>query len=68
MEAKSQQRKGRDDALSSLNAAVDALGLARDSGNMKHAKGMFSSTITLITTIRVSFPQTNLARAVADAM
>lgn len=68
MEAGSQQQRGLDDALSSLDAVANTLELARDSVNMKPANGMFSSSVALLTTIRVSLPPTNLAHAVADAM
>ena len=57
MEAKSRRQKQRGDALTSLNRAIDALDLARDSTNAKQAKGAFGCASALLTATRVgSFP------------
>ena len=53
METKSKQRKGPGGALSSLNAAIDTLDLARDTTRVKPAKDAFRSTSNLLTEIRV---------------
>jgi hypothetical protein len=56
MDPKSQQRKRRDDALPSLNAAISALDqLAKDTANMKPAKDAFASASVLLATTRVGF-------------
>ena len=55
METKSRRQKRRDDSLPSLNAAIDALNLARETTNVKPAKDWFYAADTLLTTIRVSF-------------
>lgn len=52
METKSQRMKGPDGTLS-LNAAIDTLGLARDTTRVKPAKDVFSSANLLLVTIRV---------------
>lgn len=44
---------GRNDRLSSLNAAIDALGLARDATTTKSAQDAFGPAIFLLTTIKV---------------
>lgn len=56
MEAKPQRRKWHEDAPSSLNAAIDALGPAMDEVNAKPVKDVLHTTGVLITTIRVRFP------------
>ena len=55
MEAKSQRRKRRDDALRSLNAAIDALDLAKDTTNVREARDVFASARSLLATTRVCF-------------
>ena len=57
METKSQQPKRHDGIPSSLNAEIDALNLARDTTNVKSAKGALGSASVLLTTIRVGFIQ-----------
>ena len=58
METKSQKPKIHDgDVLSSLNTAIYASDLARDTTNVKSAKGAFGSASVLLTTIRVGFVQ-----------
>ena len=53
METKSQRLKGPDGTISSLNAAIDTLDLARGTSNVKPAKDAIGSTSVLLTTIRV---------------
>ena len=55
MEVKSQRRKHlkRDHALHSLNAAIDALHLAKDTTNVRQARDVFASTSSLLATTRV---------------
>ena len=53
MEGKSRLPQGRDDALSSLDAAIDALDVAGGEAGMEPVKHAFSSTRTLLDTIRV---------------
>jgi hypothetical protein len=55
MDANSQRQKGRDDALSSLNMAVDAINLAKDIVDIAPAKAAFGSVSALLTMIRVRF-------------
>ena len=53
MEAKSQQPKGREDAISALNEAIKALDLAKELSSIAPAKTVFGSINTLLTLIRV---------------
>jgi len=55
MTTESQRLKGREGALSSLNAAVDALNLARDVSSITPAKAALDSASILLITIRVGF-------------
>ena len=57
MATKSQQPKGREDTLPSLNTAIDAISLAKDVSTIPPAKAAFDSASVLITTIRVRFLQ-----------
>jgi len=57
MEAKSQRPKGRDNSLSSLNVTIEALNLAKDLCSVTPAKAAFGSVSTLLTMVRVRFPQ-----------
>ena len=67
MESRSQQPKARDDVLSSLNAAIDALGLARnETVTMTPVKDAFNSTRTLLDTIKVGSILASTARPLAD--
>ena len=56
MATKSQQPKGQDDALSSLNVAIDDLDLAKSVSTITPAKAAFDSTSVLLSTIRVGLP------------
>ena len=62
METKSRRPNG---ALSSLNAAVDALQLARDAVGTKPTKDALDSASVLLTTIRVSFLPVHVHRTLA---
>ena len=62
--AKSQRQNG---VLSSLNAAIDTLDLARDSTNVKPARDAFCSAGILLTTIRVRFLPAHLFRSLTGA-
>ena len=53
MDATPQRPKGRDGALSLLNAAIEALNIANDLSSITPAKAVFSSVGTLLTMIRV---------------
>ena len=53
MATKSQRPKRREDVLSSLNAAIDALNLAKEVSTIAPAKAAFCTTSGLLTTIRV---------------
>ena len=46
---------GQDGALPSLNAAIDALNLAKEASSVTPAKTVFASTSVLLATIRVGF-------------
>ena len=57
MEAKFQRPKGREDAISALNAAVEASNLAENSiSDITPAKNVSGSVSVLLTMIRVCFP------------
>lgn len=53
MAAKTQKLEGRDAAFSSLNAAVEALNLAKEITGFAQAKAVFGSVGLLLTLIRV---------------
>ena len=55
MTSKFRRQKKPNDALPSLNAAIDALDLARDNASLKPAKDAFHSTSSLLATTRVRF-------------
>ena len=67
MEAtKSRKPHGRDDALSSLDAAINALGLAKNATSVKAVKDAFDSTRTLLDTIKVGSILARAARPLVD--
>ena len=66
MKTKFRQGKKPDDALRSLNAAIDTLDLARDNATLKSAKDSFHSTSALLTTIRVCFLTFHVLRLLTD--
>ena len=55
MTDKSQQPKGRDGVLSSMNMAIDGLNLAKELSSITPAKAVFGSVAVLLTMIKVSF-------------
>ena len=55
MTDKSQQPKERDGVLSSLNAVIEGLNLAKELSSITPAKAVFGSVSVLLTMIRVSF-------------
>ena len=56
MDTKSQRPKDRDGALSSLNAAIEALNLAKEISSIAPAKAVLGSVSVVLTMIRVRFP------------
>ena len=56
MTSKSQQRKGSDGAPSALDAAIQALNLAKDTCGISTAQNVFSHAGVLLTAIRVGPP------------
>ena len=55
MNAKSQRPKRRDGAISPLNAAIEALNLAKEISSATPAKAVFGSVSAILTMIRVRF-------------
>ena len=53
MATRPQRPKRRDTTLSSLNAAIEGVNLAKDSLGMTPAKAAFGSVSVILTTIRV---------------
>jgi len=53
MQAKSQQSKGRDWAISSLNIAIEGLNLAKELSIITPARAAFGSVSVLLVMIRV---------------
>jgi len=56
MDTKPQRSKHQDIALSSLNAAIEALNLAKELSGVTPAKAVFGTAGVILTMIRVSFP------------
>ena len=55
MATTSQKPKGRENALSLLNAAIEVITVAKDAANATPAQVAFSAATVLLTMIRVSF-------------
>ena len=55
MDANPQRQKRRDDALSSLNVAIEAVNLAKEVSSITPAKAVFGSVGILLTMVRVRF-------------
>jgi len=55
MQANSQQPKGRNGTISSLNIAIEGLNLAKEVSSVTPAKAVFGSASLLLTMIRVRF-------------
>ena len=53
MDIRSQRQEGRDNALSSLNMAIEALNLAKEISNATPVNAVFGSVSILLTMIRV---------------
>ena len=53
MDMDSKQQKRRDDTLSLLDAAIEAVNLAKEISSLTPAKAVFGTVSTLLTTIRV---------------
>ena len=53
MDANSQQQKPRDGTLSLLNAAIEAMNLAKEVSSVTPAKAVFGSVSVILTMIRV---------------
>lgn len=53
MDPRSQPPKEREDVISSLNAAIEAMNLAEKTSNIKLAKAVLGSVGVLLTMIRV---------------
>ena len=60
MDANFQRQKRRDDALSLLNVAIEAVNLAKEVSSVTPAKAVFGSVSILLTMIRVRlFPSSD---------
>ena len=66
MDAKSHQSKRRDATISSLNAAIEGVNLAKDSLGMTPAKAAFGSVGVILTTIRVGILPVGGSRLLAN--
>ena len=55
MKSESQRPKGQEDAISVLNAAIEALNLAEKNSSIPPTKTVFAAASTLLTMIRVRF-------------
>ena len=66
MNPKSQQQKQRDTTLSSLNAAIETLNIAKDVLSMTPAKAALGSVTVILTMIRVGFLPSHVSRYSAN--
>ena len=66
MTTKTQQLKGQDGVLSSLNKAIDALNGAKEATSMTPAKAAFASAGILLAMIKVSFLPVHFCRFPAN--
>ena len=55
MSTKSQRPKGREGAVSTLNAAIEAMDLAEKISSITPAKAVFGTVVVLLTLIKVCF-------------
>ena len=65
MKADSQRPKGRKGAVLVLNAAIEALNLAKELSSITPAKAVFGSVVVVLTMIKVS-PLPVFHRSIAD--
>jgi len=56
MDRRAQRQRRRDNFLSSLNVAIEALNLAGGISDVVPAKAVFGTASVILTMIRVSFP------------
>ena len=63
MDADSQRQKRREDALSLLNMAIEAVNLAKEVSSITPAKAVFGSVGVLLTMIRVRFPPSPMSHS-----
>jgi hypothetical protein len=56
MATESQRPKGREGAISTLNAAIEAMDLAEKISSITPAKAVFGTVVVLLTMIKVCFP------------
>jgi len=68
MAAKSQRPKGRDDTLSSLNGAIEAVDLVKGGSRITQAKAAFGSVVVLLSIIRVGFLLVPIDRLLANVI
>ena len=66
MESQSQGRKGRSEALPSLNADIDTLNLARDTAAVKQAGGVFAYASFVLNAIKVGIVIIHAGRSLND--
>jgi len=53
MEAESQRPKGRENTISALNVAIEAVNLAKEVSSVTPAKAVFGSVSAILTMIKV---------------
>lgn len=56
MDANSRQQNFRDNSLSPLDVAIEAMNLAKEGSGLMPAKAVFGNVSILLTTIKVDFP------------
>ena len=66
MNTTSQRRKRRDTTLSSLNAAIDVVNIAKDALGMTPAKAALGFVDVILVMIRVGFLLVRLSRLLAN--
>jgi len=66
MEAKSRRPKDQGGAISALNAAIEAMNLAKELSSITPAKAVFGSVSVILTMTRVGFPPIRVDRVRAE--
>ena len=66
MDTTPQRPKGRSCTISTLNATIEALNLAKEISCITPAKAVFGSVSVLLAMIRVSFPSANVCQLLTD--